>query len=217
MCMLLTCCTQTSFMILAAENKGLCRRACLNVLPLVCVPAWAPWTCWCSQTDISYHHLMLPRQWSPPETSGTDCPSVCPRRNGWRCCSLERRTKMKDRNVLRQLVLRIQSYLCRCASQCVFLLGWGPKQTSRAPSWSSPTTFLPTSTQNNINVKEGLLTYEPPWRVCSQVWIVFNIPVLTLITASGLALSTPYMRVWTKPSGRRGWRRLQFLQCASLR
>lgn len=34
MCMLLTCCTRTSFMTLAAENKGLCRRACLNVLPL---------------------------------------------------------------------------------------------------------------------------------------------------------------------------------------
>lgn len=97
--MLLTCCTQTSFMILVAEQR--CRKqrplqtCLLECASPVCVPAWAPWTCWCSQTDISYHHLMLPQQWSPPETSGTDCPSVCPRRNGWRCCSLERRTKMK--------------------------------------------------------------------------------------------------------------------------
>lgn len=118
----------------AAENKGLLGRACFNVPSPLCVPAWAPWTCWCSRTDISYHRLMLPRRRSPPETSGTDCPFPCPRRNCCRCYSLERNNELSYTNclglcsLLSGIIVDARN-VCDSVSLCVFLLGSGPEQT----------------------------------------------------------------------------------------
>lgn len=145
----------------AAENKGLLGRACFNVPSPLCVPAWAPWTCWCSRTDISYHRLMLPRRRSPPETSGTYCPFPCPRRNCCRCYSLERNNEMSNTNclglcsLLSGIIVDARN-VCDSVSPCVFLLGSGPKQTSKSPSWSSSTPLLSTSTQNEFYTRSPL-------------------------------------------------------------
>ena len=148
------------------------------------VPAWAPWICWCSRTGISCRRRTLPRWWSPPETSGTDCPSVCPHRCQRRCCCRCRCCRLQGRtenkvgytNRSSHSLLIINGYhlkcvcdFCVCVCVCVRLVF---PLAALARGQNKPVQLLPASQatpdprpwQITPETTRAFITAGPPFR-----------------------------------------------------